>query len=90
MESEPRSSWRSAGQRHSLSNCKLESVLLSVALLLTGCAAAPTVARHEARVRDAWQCELEAEEYLRATQNANDIRYLMIEACMAMRGYQSR
>jgi len=76
--------------RSSVDACIRRAVLLSVALLLTGCAAAPTVARHEARVRDAWQCELEAEEYLRATQNANDIRYLMIEACMAMRGYQSR
>jgi outer membrane biogenesis lipoprotein LolB len=76
--------------RSSVDACIRRAVLLSVTLLLAGCAATPTVARHEARVRDAWQCELEAEEYLRATQNANDIRYLMIEACMAMRGYRSR
>ena len=69
-----------------------KALLLSVAILLAGCAATatPTIARHEARVRDAWQCELEAEEYLRVTLNANDLRYLMIESCMAMRGHQPR
>lgn len=65
-------------------------LLLSATLLLAGCAAGPTAAFHEARVRDAWQCEIEAEEYLHAVQNTNDLRYLMIESCMAMRGHVSK
>lgn len=76
--------------RSSVGACIRKASLLSVAVLLGGCAATPAIARHEARVRDAWQCEIEAEEYLRATQNANDLRYLMIESCMAMRGHPSR
>ena len=76
--------------RSSVDACLRKAFLLSVALLLAGCAGTPVVARHEARVRDAFQCELEAEEYLRVTQNANDLRYLMIESCMAMRGHQPR
>ncbi|MGH7354322.1 MAG: hypothetical protein ACRELS_07045 [Candidatus Rokuibacteriota bacterium] len=64
-------------------------VILAV-FLFAGCASTPTIAMHEARVRDARQCEVQAEEYLSVAQNANDIRYLVIESCMALRGYVSK
>jgi hypothetical protein len=63
------------------------ALVVSAVALVAGCASGPTAARHEARVRDAWQCEAEAEEYLHAGQNTNELRYLMIESCMAMRGH---
>jgi hypothetical protein len=58
--------------------------------LLAGCASARITALHEARVRDARQCEIEAESYVAAARNANDIRHLMIESCMAMRGHTTK
>ena len=67
------------------------SILVTLALVFfAGCASTRTIAKHEARVRDARQCEVQAEEYLSVAQNANDIRYLMIESCMAMRGHVAK
>ena len=69
---------------------RASTLVILVVFLFAGCASAPTTAMHEARVRDAWQCEVQAEEYVSVAQNANDIRYLMIESCMAMRGHVAR
>ncbi len=64
------------------------ALILAVAFF-AGCASGTTLSpQHAARMRDAQQCDLEAESYLRKAQNANDIRVLALESCMAMRGHQ--
>ena len=63
------------------------ALILAVALF-AGCASGTAPSQHEARMRDAQQCDLETESYLRKAQNANHIRVLALESCMAMRGHQ--
>jgi hypothetical protein len=65
----------------------------AILVLLTACATAPATTerdRETALLRDARECEADADAQLRnAGQDDPGIRLLFFQACMALRGWRS-